>query len=107
MEVAVEGAPVLALRSVVTPPAFRGKGYGGQLLRAAEMLASKASLSAVCVSTNDGKGDQGAAGFYKHMGFAPCGPYEDGRLSARAAFERGAIDESVHYFTKRILRPSA
>ena len=97
----VDGQSVLALRSVVTPQAFRGKGFGAQLLRAAELIAAKASLSAVCVSSIDGKGDQGAAGFYKHMGFTSCSAYEDERLPMRAMFEAQAASAApTEYFIK-------
>lgn len=72
------------------------------MIRAAELVAAKAFLTAVCVSSNDGKGQAGAAGFYTHMGFVPCAAYEDERLPARAAFEVKTVDPSVEYFMKKV-----
>lgn len=66
---------ITAMRSVLTEKSFRGKGFGRKLVEIAECIGKKLGYQFLYVSVNDGKGSEGAQGFYEHVGFVVCNSY--------------------------------
>ena len=73
-----ESIQAISLRSVVTLPHARGKGYGRKMIEVSQSIASGFGIETIWVSSQDGKGEKGAQGFYQHLGFviSKVGGYE-------------------------------